>query len=59
MPKVWADPDRIEQVLTNLVDNAIKYSPDGGRIEVLLTREEITPEQQTGGIVLHTPTRQR
>ena len=36
----WAivDPLRIEQVVTNLVDNAIKYSPDGGPIEVELKR---------------------
>ncbi len=29
---VWADHERIEEVLTNLVDNAIKYSPQGGAI---------------------------
>ncbi len=33
-PEVYADPDRVEEVLTNLVDNAIKYSPKGGRIAV-------------------------
>jgi len=31
---VWADPDRVRQVLMNLVENAVKYSPDGGLIEV-------------------------
>ena len=27
-----ADRDRVQQVLTNLVENAMKYSPDGGRV---------------------------
>ncbi len=33
-PPVAADPDKVRQVLVNLVDNAIKYSPDGGLVEV-------------------------
>ncbi|MEJ7844083.1 MAG: HAMP domain-containing sensor histidine kinase [Acidimicrobiales bacterium] len=33
LPRVWADPDKIEQVMTNLVENAAKYaSPTGMRI---------------------------
>ncbi len=34
LPLVSADPRRLEQVLYNLLDNAIKYSPEGGRIAV-------------------------
>jgi signal transduction histidine kinase len=34
---VNADPKRISTILSNLVGNAIKYSPDGGRITVLVT----------------------
>jgi PAS domain S-box-containing protein len=40
LPLVWGDPDKVEQVLTNLVGNAIKYSPDGG--EVLVSMEHDT-----------------
>ena len=36
LPPVAADDGKLSQVLTNLVDNAIKYSPDGGPIEVRL-----------------------
>jgi len=33
-PPVLADPERLGDVLTNLLDNAIKFSPKGGRITV-------------------------
>ena len=36
LPPVAADPDKVRQVLGNLVENAIKYSPDGGRVELRL-----------------------
>jgi PAS domain S-box-containing protein len=34
IPLVEGDRDKVRQVLVNLVENAIKYSPDGGDIEV-------------------------
>jgi PAS domain S-box-containing protein len=34
LPQVAADLDKARQVLVNLVENAIKYSPDGGQVEV-------------------------
>ncbi len=37
LPSVAADPEKVRQVLVNLVDNAVKYSPDGGRVDVRLS----------------------
>lgn len=36
LPPVAADADKVRQVLVNLVENAIKYSPDGGAVRVVL-----------------------
>jgi signal transduction histidine kinase len=44
--EIFADPDRLEQVLVNLLSNACKYSPTGGKvkIETIDGEEELTLE---------------
>ncbi len=42
LPIIVADEDKIDGVLTNLVNNAIKYSPDGGDVVVRAVRENNT-----------------
>lgn len=37
---VWCDPTQLHRVLSNLVDNAIKYSPNGGDVTIRGWREE-------------------
>jgi signal transduction histidine kinase len=32
LPPIYADRDRVRQILSNLLSNAIKYSPDGGEV---------------------------
>ncbi len=34
LPNIFGDKDRIEQVLINIISNAVKYTPDGGKIDI-------------------------
>jgi len=40
LPKALADEQRLSQVLVNLLDNAIKYTPHGGAITVSISLED-------------------
>jgi PAS domain S-box-containing protein len=40
LPTVHADPDRVTQLLSNLVGNALKFTPAGGRVDVRVQRSE-------------------
>jgi signal transduction histidine kinase len=37
LPKIWADPERLGQVLGNLLDNALRHSLPNGHVEVAVT----------------------
>jgi two-component system phosphate regulon sensor histidine kinase PhoR len=53
----WADEEAVGQILDNLLDNAVKYTPDGGKIEVAwrATPAEVILEVRDNGIGIPEP----
>jgi|GEM_PF-202321 len=54
-PSIIADPDRLAQVFTNLIDNALKYSPPGGLVSVSVRPVEKWAEVQVSDTGLGIP----
>jgi len=49
LPKLWADELRVKQMVTNLVNNAVKFTEPGGRV-VVSVRPNLTPAGHEDGI---------
>jgi signal transduction histidine kinase len=47
VPLIWADPRLLREVLDNLLENAILYSPDGGRIDIVI--RSVQPQRDVAG----------
>jgi two-component system sensor histidine kinase BarA len=58
LPALRADPIRIRQVLFNLGENAVKFSPEGGRVRLSVEPyEEVADDDDGAGLVLLAPAR--
>ncbi len=44
LPRVYVDPDKIGQVVTNFVSNSIKFTPEGGRIRISADVQDVLDE---------------
>ncbi len=52
LPRIFGDPEQVEKILTNLIENAYQYTPEGGRIDITLQQqgEDVQVDIQDTGI---------
>jgi signal transduction histidine kinase len=55
VPELNGDPDRLAQLLDNLVSNAVKYTPEGERVEVSLAAQGNTLVLEVTNTGVHIP----
>ncbi|HZL36900.1 MAG TPA: ATP-binding protein [Tepidisphaeraceae bacterium] len=57
LPRAWGNPDYLERAISNLIDNAIKYTPENGKVNVSVARNhgDLVVEVADNGIGIPAP----
>jgi signal transduction histidine kinase len=50
--QLWLDPEKIKQVILNILANAVDFTPQGGRIEITTQKEEVKKGEQEVKILI-------